>query len=356
MFDLQDCEVLDANLHCGGTKITEETNNASTRRVRGKRRSSARSGGAAVRLTPWPQIPEDVVTWFRSVFSDANRRVCERLANLPNIRETSLDDGLIEALIPDTAPTLLPSGAIVRMDTHNIGGLRRLGEPFWDFPFTRRWETADIAVLVFIYRQDALVAKKIGLLQSKRLYPENNDVEDEDEIGFLHGMNAFIRREKTQSVGALHRKFTFSENCLYGAIHSGSDQVKSIDTLNRDFGKSVYYLFYNPHILPFSISYPLRERIRLDYPTVGCRVFDTDHVHQALAQLTEGASPTYGMIKRVGISSDWPLETWAADLLLTCHVGQPFDDSQDGRVRYFLERRSGPIGAALAVSITLPES
>jgi hypothetical protein len=68
-------------------------------------------------MNPWPQIPSDVVTWFRDVFSEANRRVCERLVNLPNVRETSLDDGLIEALIPEAAPTLLPSGAIVRMDT-----------------------------------------------------------------------------------------------------------------------------------------------------------------------------------------------------------------------------------------------
>lgn len=60
-------------------------------------------------MDEWPAIPEDVVAWFRSVFGEANRRVCERLINVPNIRETSLDDGLIEALIPDTAPTLLPS-------------------------------------------------------------------------------------------------------------------------------------------------------------------------------------------------------------------------------------------------------
>lgn len=68
------------------------------------------------RLNPWPVIPADVVAWFRGIFADANRHVCERLVNLPNIRETSLDDGLIEALIPDSAPTLLPSGAIIRMD------------------------------------------------------------------------------------------------------------------------------------------------------------------------------------------------------------------------------------------------
>ena len=296
-----------------------------------------------------------MVTWFRSVFAEANRRVCERLVNLPNIRETSLDDGLIEALILDSAPTLLPSGAIVRMDTHNIGGLRRIGRPHWDFPFGRRWETADIAVLVFIYRHETLIAKKVGLLQSKRLYPDNNDVEDEDELGFLQGMNAFIQRESSQAAGALHRTFGFNENCLYGAIHSGSEQIASIEDLNNDFGKAIYYLLYNPHEIPFSVSYPLRERIRVHQPAIGCRVVDADQVHGALSNLNEGESPTFAMIKRAGMASDWPLETWASDLLLTCRVGQQFDDSRDRDVRYFLERRSGPIGAALAASITIPE-
>jgi hypothetical protein len=316
---------------------------------------ATREIGPSLDMDPWPQIPEDVVTWFRSVFSEANRHVTERLVNLPNVRETSLDDGLIEALIPETAPTLLPSGAIVRMDTHNIGGLRRIGWPHWGLQFGRRWETADIAILVFIYRRETLIAKKIGLLQSKRLYPANNDVGDEDAVGFLYGMNAFIRRDNVQAIGALHREFSFNETCVYGAIKSGSDQVKSIDTLNRDFGRAVYYLLYNPHEVPFSITQPVRQRIKLDRVAVGCRVFDADHVHQALAELNDGESPTYEMIKRTGSASDWPLEFWAADLLLTCRVGQQFDDSRDERVRYFLERRSGPIGAALAVSITLPE-
>jgi hypothetical protein len=308
-------------------------------------------------LDKWPQIPDDVVAWFRSIFADANRKVCERLVNLPNVRETSLDDGLIEALIPDSAPTLLPSGAIVRMDTHNIGGLRRLGgAPWnWDRPSRGRWEVADIAILVFIYRRENLIAKKIGLLQSKRLYPDNNDVEDDDKIGFAYGMNAFLRREGQQAVGTLHRNFSFADDCVYGAIHAGDHQVQSIDALNRDFGKAVYYLLYNPHQMPSTISYPLRERIRVEQATVGCRVLDADHVHQALAGLSEGVSPTYAMMESAGAASNWPLETWAADMLLTCQVGEQFDDSRDDRVRYFLERRSGPIGAALAVSITLPD-
>lgn len=308
-------------------------------------------------MNPWPQIPADVVTWFRAVFADANKRVCERLINLPNIRETSLDDGLIEALIPDSAPTLLPSGAIVRMDTHNIGGLRRLGGPAWDLdrPFRGRWETADIAILVFVYRGDKLVAKKIGLLQSKRLYPENNDVDDEDEAGFRFGMNAFLGRDGQQAVGALHRNFAFTDDCIYGAIHAGDRQLQLIDDLNRDFGKAVYYLLYNPPQMPCSVSYPLRQRIRVEDAAVGCRVLDADHVHEALAGLSEGASPSYAMLASAGTTSNWPLETWAADMLLTCKVGEQFTDDRDSRVHYFLERRSGPIGAALAASITLPE-
>jgi hypothetical protein len=306
-------------------------------------------------MEAWPQIPDDVVTWFRGMFAEANRRVCERLVNVPNIRETSLDDGLVESLIPDTAPRLLPSGAIVRVDTHNVGGLRRFGDPHWDLPFRRRWETADIAILVFVYRRETLVAKKIGLLQSKRLYPANSDVEDDDEVSFLFGMNAFIRREGSQAIGALHRDFVFDDTCAYGAMHAGSNQTAAIDKLNSDFGKAIYYLLYNPHLVPFSVSYPLRSRVQIDEPTVGCRVFDADQVHRALAGLGEGASPTFELINREGADSNWRLETWAADLLLTCKVGQRFDDSRDSDVRYLIERRSGPIGAALAASITLPE-
>lgn len=308
-------------------------------------------------MEPWPKIPDDVIAWFRAAFREASRRVCERLANLPNIRETSLDDGLIEALIPDSAPRLLSSGSIVRMDVHNIGGLRRLGMPHWDwdFPQRRRWEAADIAILVFVYRRDALIAKKIGLLQSKRLFPTNQDVDDKDEIGLLQGMNAFIRRDRQQSTAALHRTYRFDETCAYSAIHAGDRQVGLIDTLNRDFGKAVYYLLYNPPELPFLVDYPLQQRIRIEDMPVGNRVLDNDDVHRLLADLDDGQSPTFAQLWEGSHDHNWPLETWAADLLLTCRVGQQFDDSNDDRVRYFLERRSGPIGAALAVSITLSD-
>ena len=108
-------------------------------------------------MNPWPIIPKDAVEHFRTAFTDANRVATERIVNVPNVRETSLDDALVDALIPFSPPRRLRSGAVVEMDVHNIGGLRRL----------YRWETADIAVLVFIYRGRQMVAQKIGMLQKR---------------------------------------------------------------------------------------------------------------------------------------------------------------------------------------------
>src|SRR6266481_5984551 len=122
------------------------------------------------------------------------------------------------------------------MDIHNIGGLRRV----------YRWETADIAVLVFIYRGQQMVAQKIGMLQTKRLYPKNNDVLDDDPEGFRYGMNAFLNRDTRSPLAVLNREFVFNDACLYGALKAGSGQIATINNLNSQFGESVFYMFYNP--------------------------------------------------------------------------------------------------------------
>jgi hypothetical protein len=106
-------------------------------------------------MKPWPTIPADVIEFFHATFGEANRYATERLINIPNVRETSLDDALIEGLVPASPPRRLASGAVVEMDIHNIGGLRR-----W-----QSWETADIGVLVFVYRGKTLIVQKAGFLQ-----------------------------------------------------------------------------------------------------------------------------------------------------------------------------------------------
>jgi hypothetical protein len=52
----------------------------------------------------WPIIPKDAIEYFRRAFAEANRVATEHIVNVPNIRETSLDDVLVNALIPFSPP------------------------------------------------------------------------------------------------------------------------------------------------------------------------------------------------------------------------------------------------------------
>jgi len=296
-------------------------------------------------VTPWPVIPKDAIEYFRSAFAEANRVATERIVNVPNIRETTLDDTLVDALIPFSPPKRLQSGAVVEMDVHNIGGLRRI----------YHWETADIAILVFIYRGRQMVAQKIGMLQTKRLFPKNNDVLDDDPEGFRYGMNAFLNRDSRSPLAVLNREFVFDETCVYGVLKAGSDQIATINNLNSQFGESVFYMFYNPSTVPISIHYPVRSRRRIKSAKLGCRVFFSKEVHTVLDTLERDRSPTLKMIVTGAKTSNWRLESWVSDLVLQCKLGRRFDDSMQDKVSMLLERRSGPIGAAIAVSIALPD-
>ena len=114
-------------------------------------------------------------------------------------------------------------------------------------------------------------------------------------------------------------------------------------------------MFYNPSDVPVNVQYPVRSKRVLSRVKLGCRVFLSKEVHAVLDKLKKGRSPTLNAIMEGGIASKWRLEEWVADYLLTCKVGQRFDDSNQDQIYMLLERRSGPIGAAIAVSIALPE-
>ena len=250
----------------------------------------------------------------------------------------------MDALIPFSPPKLLKSGAVVEMDIHNIGGLRRL----------HKWETADIAVLVFIYRGRQMIAQKIGMLQTKRLFPKNNDVVDDDPEGFRYGMNAFLNRDARSPLAVLNREFVFDQSCMYGSLSAGSDQVDIINQLNQHFGEAVFYMFYNPSTVPMTVRYPVSTKRTISNVKLGCRVFSTSEVHAVLDTMKKGQSPTLKAIADGGAATNWRLEAWVADHLLVCKVGQRFEESMQDKVSMLLERRTGPIGAAIAVSIALP--
>jgi hypothetical protein len=192
------------------------------------------------------------------------------------------------------------------------------------------------------------------MLQTKRLFPKNNDVLDDDPEGFRYGMNAFLNRDSRSPLAVLNRKFVFDETCVYGALKAGSEQVATINSLNRQFGESVFYMFYNPSTVPISIQYPVRSRRQIKNAKLGCRVFSSNEVHTVLNTLEKGRSPTLKMIVTGGKMSNWRLESWIADFVLQCKLGKRFDEGMQDKVSMLLERRSGPIGVAIAVSIALP--
>jgi hypothetical protein len=299
-------------------------------------------------ITSWSDISNDVVDRFRTIFRAANWRLTETLQNVPSIRETTLDDTLIQALLPHSAPTRLGSGAVARMDVHNIGGLRRMTS----------WEIGDIAILVFLARRSSIIGRKLGILKAKRLYPSSGNIDEIDSVGFRDGMNALLRPEESPTSMLLRRTFNFNNESVYGALRSGSRQQTAIEKFEQDFEKSVYYLFYNPPRLPLTIDYPLEcySSVRRE-PKLGARVLPMQIVHDVLRGLPQGRAPSVREVNGSSSSNGgWRLEEWVADLLLTCKEGRRYHTPDETAIRMMLERRSGPIGAAIAIHIQLPEA
>lgn len=291
-----------------------------------------------------PPLPEEVIVWFRARFEEANRSVTENLINNPNARETTLDDALLAPLQKRQAPIQFPSGTVVHMQVHNIGGLRRL----------YRWEVADIGVVVTVSLGGIVLGQKIGVLQAKRLYPRNNEVLDEDPEGFRYGLNGFLFPDPMSALPKMRIVFQFDEDCCYGALPSNSDQSETIERFAEEFGQAVSYLFYNPADVPDTMHFPATSyRNLVDPPPLGARVVSAKDVHAVLAKLDEGQTPTLASI-RAGAHPHSRLEEWAEDLL-RCRVGVPFDRSMDDMVERLIARRSGPIGAVVAFSIALPD-
>lgn len=151
----------------------------------------------------------------------------------------------------------------------------------------------------------------------------------------------------------LQVQYDFLEGSRYAALKAGSNQISAIDSFNRSFGEAIYYLFYNPRQIPSSTKYPVTEYTRWEEAAVGCRVHPAKTVDPALALLKDGVSPTYAELSQSAGDDDMRLESWIVDLL-KCNAGQPFDETREVMVANLLERRSGPIGAAIAISIALP--
>jgi hypothetical protein len=82
-------------------------------------------------------IPEDVISFVREIFSEANVDATMALARQPSAHEEMLDFQTFAAL-DRVGPSIMPSsGTVVEIDSHWFGGRRLWGH----------WEIADIVVV-----------------------------------------------------------------------------------------------------------------------------------------------------------------------------------------------------------------
>ena len=297
-----------------------------------------------------PPFPTPVISYVRSIFAGANRRVSEKFARVPNCSEPSLDLTLIEHLTRYAAPRVVAPGWTVKLDVHFLGGLRHF----------YRWEIADIGVLVFAKHGQSVVGKKVALLQSKRLYPKSHAVIEEAQVDYEIGFaNLLPGGPSTQSIATPHR-FKFTDSSAYKALRAADDQYKAIEDYETHKHLPVHYLFYNPWVVPVTYAVPTPPSFGLGpRGNGGCRVVRSGDLRSAIAGKPEGYNPTFSDVAGLcgplpAHSSGWRLEHFVADLLMRCKEGRVFANmNQD--IESLFYRRSGPIAAALSITIEGPE-
>jgi hypothetical protein len=301
----------------------------------------------------FPSIPDDAIEFTRNAFAQANAKVSMLLLRQPSIHEESLDFHLIASL-DEIGPHLMPdSQAAVEIQTHWLGGRRHFGN----------WEIADIALVVIVRTAGVLVARKVALLQSKRLYSREIPVSTLDRSDYEIGIGRLIDRIEPLVPLSTRRAFSFSDACVYGAMTAGSDQVRRIEQYQDERKIPVYYTLYNPPRMPFEgfiprlVDEPEDRRIDL-----GCRVITATDAHAILSALPVGKPPSFAELVASSRSIDskvheprgWRLEGFVADDVLRCRQGRVFDDAQDEDLATLLYRRSAPITAAVVIAIELP--
>lgn len=249
----------------------------------------------------------------------------------------------------------------VDLSTHYLGGGRHWAE--WpDWP--RRWEIADIGLLVLFRQAGKLVRSKVALLQSKRLYPDELEWDEDSPLDYMVGFRRLLRQNEEWGAVVAPRRFSFGEESRYKALVTGLGQYKAITEYEQQRAIPVYYLLYNPARIPSIAVLPItpRDRQIAGACEVGCRVVPAAQVRTVMAAKPDGSSPAYRELAGSLPSpfddpshrSGWRLEHFVVNLLLECETGYIADSPNDSGLNYIFNRRTGPISAALALTLDAP--
>jgi hypothetical protein len=112
-----------------------------------------------------------------------------------------------------------------------------------------------------------------------------------------------------------------------------------------------------PWTVPVTYRYPLTQQPKLGPKgNGGCRVAPAKSIRAALSGQSAHYTPTFADIARIVSSSrahahGWRLEHFMGNLLMKCKEGHVFKSAEEDNMFALFSRRSGPIAAALAISV-----
>ena len=179
---------------------------------------------------------------------------------VPTTHETSLDMAFIDHFASMAAPVRFPSGWVVEISTHFLGG----GRHFGDWPgLPRRWEIADIGFLVLFRQGGRLIRSKVALLQSKRLYPDEQDWDEDSPLDYMTGFGRLFKPDDDWGSVIAPRRFGFTSESCYKALMTGVPQYAAIAQYETQRSVPLYYLLYHPWQIPHAVVLPLTANYRV---------------------------------------------------------------------------------------------
>jgi hypothetical protein len=294
-----------------------------------------------------PVFPPAIYRYVRTVFRAANRQASKLMALVPNCPEPAIDMAVIQYLSQYGAPRVVAPGWVVRFDVYYLGGLRHFN----------RWEIGDIGVLVFAKQRGVILANKVAILQSKRLHPNKGQVTEITREDYNIGFGTLLPGGGPAAPLTAAHSFPFAESSRYRALLVDDQQYVAIRDYEDQRKIPVHYLFYNPWALPVTYTYPVRGT-----PTLGrmdngsARVAPAAGLRTVLTLKPKGYSPSFRDLRHVVSNeaqhaSGWRLEHFMAELVMRCQQGRVFQSLQDNDIEALFYRRSGPIAAAVSVTV-----
>lgn len=300
--------------------------------------------------SPFETIPTVAVEYVRSVFAAANDKATSAVSVHPSMYEETLDHILIMELSASPPAFFAAEQVGISIESHWLGARWMFG----------RWEIADIAVFVLLRRRGNLIARKVALLQTKRLYSQEIPAVALDEADYQIGIGRLADRTDRSVPISSQRTFGFDRSSVYDAMRAGAPQVDRIDAYTEQRGIPVYYGLYHPLTLPFQSAYPPIDGRPPDCENIiGCRVLTAEHIHSVLRKCHDGQAPSVDNVAMPlpidptdpNSAIGWRLERFVADEVLRCREGQIFQDLTDPKLQALLYGRTAPIAAAIAIKI-----